>query len=171
MNRLTALGRSIFRVRGILGGAAAVATIVLGRPTLHSVAAGMPLVLGGLVLRFWAMGYIGVTARSGRIAATARIVSGPYRVFRHPLYLGNGLITAGVLLAHHVLPVWALAVAAGFVLTYGLMILTEERQLAGLPVVRPGFEVSRAVADWWAWLGGSLMLALALVRALVSAAV
>ncbi|MFO7651214.1 MAG: methyltransferase [bacterium] len=158
------MGRLLFRARGAIGAAAAVAVVALGRPTAGSVLWGLPVILAGLALRFWAMGHIGAAARSSRIGAQARVTSGPYRLLRHPLYLGNALIVAGMLVAFWVPPALAAAVAAGFVVAYWLMARAEERQLAGLPEARPGFEFNRALADWWAVLACVLMLGVALAR-------
>ena len=161
---MTRLGRLLFRARGAVGAAAAVAVAALGQPTTGSVLWGLPVILAGLALRFWAMGHIGASARSSRIGAQARVTSGPYRLLRHPLYLGNALIVAGMLVALWVPPALAAAVAAGFVVAYGLMARAEEKQLAGLPEARPGFEFGRALADWWAVLACVLMLGAALAR-------
>jgi protein-S-isoprenylcysteine O-methyltransferase Ste14 len=163
------LGASLFRLRGVIGAAAAVAVAALGRPTAGSVLWGLPVILAGLALRFWAMGHIGAAARSSRIGALARVTSGPYRLLRHPLYLGNALIVAGMLVAFWVPPALAATVAVGFVVAYGLMARAEERQLAGLPEERRRFEPGRAAADWWAWLGCAVMLGAALARAAVRA--
>lgn len=161
---MTRLGRLLFRARGAIGAAAAVAVAALGRPTTGSVLWGLPAILTGLALRFWAMGHIGAAARSSRIGAQARVISGPYRLLRHPLYFGNALVVAGMLAAFQPPPALAAAVAAGFVIAYWLMARAEEKQLAGLPEARPGFALGRALADWWAALACALMLGVALVR-------
>ncbi len=85
------------------------------------VSTGLVLVLGGLSLRSWAAG----TLRKGKGLTTV----GPYRLCRHPLYLGSLAMMAGFcLLCRHVH-------AAGPVLlsVLGLYLLTmyrEERRLA-----------------------------------------
>ncbi len=79
--------------------------------------AGMLLVFCGLMLRSWAAG----TLRKGQALTTA----GPYRLCRHPLYLGTVLLlSGGSLILPALLPGLLLAVAITWV-TMG----REERRL------------------------------------------
>ncbi len=57
------IGRFLFRWRGVIGFAAYAVVFVLARPTLESCLVGLPLVLAGLGVRFWASGYIGIEGR------------------------------------------------------------------------------------------------------------
>jgi len=79
------------------------------------------LVAAGLAVRSWASG----TLRKGKALTTW----GPYRLCRHPLYLGSVLVIAGFGL---LLPdlVNVLAVLALVAVLYGLTIVREERRLA-----------------------------------------
>jgi protein-S-isoprenylcysteine O-methyltransferase Ste14 len=79
--------------------------------------AGLVLALCGLGLRSWAAG----TLRKGQALTT----TGPYRVCRHPLYLGTALLLMGGSL---ILP----ALAPGLTLALGIIWITmrrEERRL------------------------------------------
>jgi protein-S-isoprenylcysteine O-methyltransferase Ste14 len=163
------VGRWLFRARGWIGAAAAVLVLALGRPTGISLLFGLAPVLAGLAVRFWAMGYIGRPARSAEIGGPARVVSGPYRTLRHPLYIGNLLIAVGTLLACRVPGAVTAFVLAGFVAEYGLIALAEERGLRGAPEERPAFALGRALADWWAWLGCGIVFGAVAVMALVRA--
>lgn len=160
-------GHWLFRARGWIGAAAAVLVLVLGRPTGSSILAGLVPLIAGLVVRFWAMGYIGRAARSATIGGDARVVNGPYRWLRHPLYVGNLFIVVGALLACRVPVLLAAVVLVGFLAEYGLIVRAEERRLQGVPAARPGFSLRRAMADWWAWVGCGFVLAAAAVLALV----
>jgi protein-S-isoprenylcysteine O-methyltransferase Ste14 len=71
------------------------------RPTALSIAIGITIAAGGLLLRAWACGHL----RKGKELD----VSGPYGYTRNPLYLGSFLITIGFGVASNV---WGLAVAA-----------------------------------------------------------
>jgi hypothetical protein len=82
-----------------------------------------------------------------------RIVTGPYRVLWHPLYIGNALLVAGM--------VWALRPGAWvgavvlllFCAEYALIIAAEERALTGLPLDRGArFRLARAATEWSTWL-------------------
>ena len=79
------------------------------------------LVAAGLAVRSWASG----TLRKGKGLTTW----GPYRLCRHPLYLGSVLVIAGFCL---LLPdlVNVLAVLGLVGVLYGLTIVREERRLA-----------------------------------------
>jgi protein-S-isoprenylcysteine O-methyltransferase Ste14 len=79
------------------------------------------LMLGGLLLRSWSAG----TLRKGRELTTW----GPYRLCRHPLYLGSILVMAGFCVL--IPDVWNVAVMAGLIgVSYGLTMRREERRLA-----------------------------------------
>jgi len=138
------LGRSLFRWRGAIGVLAFGVVFWLARPTFGSCLLGLPIVLVGLATRFWASGYIGIEGRVREIGGQEggvrraeegtthrRIVTGPYRIIRHPLYIGNFLLVTGMLAALRPALWLAAAVLAGFILEYGLIIAAEEKDLSG----------------------------------------
>ena len=160
----------MFRWRGAIGGAAFLALLALGRPTAAGCLQALPVIGLGLLVRFWAAGYIGrrgrvkelgqeeVVKRSSGPAADedrgkGRIVAGPYRVLRHPLYVGNALLVAGMVWALRP-SVWVGAtVLLLFGVEYALVIAAEERALAGLPLDRGArFGLARAATEWSTWL-------------------
>jgi protein-S-isoprenylcysteine O-methyltransferase Ste14 len=107
-----------YRVR--LGFVAAVAALLLSRPTTRSVALGAMIALAGEAVRIWAAGHL----EKGR-EVTA---SGPYRLTRHPLYAGSALMGFGFALASNSL--WTAAITAAYLaLTIGAAIGREEKQL------------------------------------------
>jgi uncharacterized low-complexity protein len=124
------LGRFLFRWRGVIGVAAFGVLFWLARPTFGSCFAGVPLLLAGLAVRFWASGYIGIEGRAREIGASRRIVSGPYRLLRHPLYVGNFLLVAGMLVALRPALWLGAVVMAGFVVEYAVIMVEEERYLS-----------------------------------------
>lgn len=160
------LVRRLARYRVRLGFIAAAAALWLARPTSTSLAAGAAIAVAGEGLRIWAAGHL----EKGR-EVTA---SGPYRLSRHPLYLGSALIGAGFAVASASLPAAALVVAY-LALTYGAAIRSEEAHLtekfgAAYPEYRDGrlaqadrhFSLQRAIKnrEYRAALGLLLMLAL-----------
>ena len=160
------LVRQLARYRVRLGFIAAAAALWLARPTSTSLAAGAAIAVGGEGLRIWAAGHL----EKGR-EVTA---SGPYRLSRHPLYLGSALIGAGFAVASASLPAAALVVVY-LALTYGAAIRSEEAHLtekfgAAYPEYREGrsaqaerrFSLQRAMRnrEYRAALGLLLMLAL-----------
>lgn len=93
------------------------------RPTLPSLAAGIPLSLCGLALRAWAAGHLAKNAQLAR--------SGPYAWIRNPLYVGTLLVAAGLVLASRSIGLGILF-AAVFGLIYLPVIQLEEQHLRGL---------------------------------------
>ncbi|MDQ3487207.1 MAG: hypothetical protein M3468_05660 [Acidobacteriota bacterium] len=94
------------------------------------VAAGFTIFVGAKVLKYWAIGTLGVrwTFRVLVPPASALVAGGPYRVVRHPNYVAVlGELVGAALIAH--------AVVAGpvAVLVFGVLILlrirVEERAL------------------------------------------
>ena len=158
--------RELARYRVRLGFLAAAGALWLARPTAPSLASGAAIAVAGEGLRIWAAGHL----EKGR-EVTA---SGPYRLSRHPLYLGSALIGAGFAVASASLPAAALVVAY-LVLTYGAAIRSEEAHLtekfgAAYPEYREGrstqadrrFSLQRVVRnrEYRAALGLLVMLAL-----------
>ncbi len=112
--------RVLARYRVALGGLMAVLTAWLARPTPRSLALGLGLIVAGEWLRVWAAGHV---EKSREVTS-----SGPYRVTRHPLYLGSTLLGVGFALAANHL--WlGLAVVAYLVATLGAAIRAEEAHL------------------------------------------
>ncbi len=85
----------VFKNRGALLAAPAVALAALGKPSAFSVAAGLPIAIAGELLRCWAVGYSGVTTRGDAVEAPKLVSAGPYAYVRNPLYVGNFLTAAG----------------------------------------------------------------------------
>jgi len=181
------LGRLLFRWRGVIGVLAFGVVFWLARPTFGSCLLGVPFLLAGLAVRFWASGYIGIEGRVHKIGARQRLVSGPYRLLRHPLYIGNFLLVAGMLVA--LLPaLWlGVVVLAGFIVEYGMIVAAEEAELAGLgrnancrmqnargkmgegegrEADGESFSLSRAMCEWRTWVVTGVAWGLAVVKAL-----
>lgn len=101
----------------ILGGA----YLILARPTLMSLALGIPVAFVGVLVRGWASGHI---SKNEKLAT-----GGPYAHTRNPLYFGSFLIAAGFALAVH----WSmlLLVIAFFVLIYAPTMERERKNISG----------------------------------------
>ena len=184
------LGRFLFRWRGLIGLVAFGVVFWLARPTFGSCLLGVPFLIAGLAVRFWASGYIGIEGRAGEIGAKQRIVCGPYRLLRHPLYIGNFMLVAGMLGALRP-AVWIGAVVlVGFVVEYALIISAEEEDLTlkgsrgqgvkgsseELREAASGrreaegesFSARRALVEWRTWVVTVVGCGLALLKALVA---
>src|SRR6476659_6007866 len=85
------LTKTLARRRVALGFLAAVAALVLARPTPLTWWTGFVIAVAGEAVRIWAAGHLEKGSEITR--------SGPYRWTRHPLYLGSSIVAAGVVIA------------------------------------------------------------------------
>src|SRR3954468_5144285 len=85
------LAQQLARARVPLGFVFAAAVVWLAHPTFRSLAIGGMVALAGEGIRVWAAGHL----EKGREITQ----SGPYRLTRHPLYVGSSLIGAGMAIA------------------------------------------------------------------------
>ena len=92
----------------------------LARPSVLSLATGLPLAIAGLLLRAWAAGHL---EKNIRLATT-----GPYAWVRNPLYLGTLFTASGFVIASR-RPVLAVLFALVFVLVYLPAVRLEEEYL------------------------------------------
>ncbi|MFO7675066.1 MAG: hypothetical protein R6X12_01935 [bacterium] len=178
-SRFEQAGRLLFRWRGLVGTVGFIVVFWFGRGTLLTWSAGLPLVVAGLALRFWAMGYIGPDARAGEVGARAYVGSGPYRWFRlnpraaagHPLYFGNLLLVVGTLVGLFPPVLLGLAVVILFLVEYVTIARAEERHLGrsfrGVARRDVRFEADRARPEWRTVLTVAVAYGLVLARALL----
>jgi len=110
----------IARLRVPLGFAFFAAAFWLASPTSATLVAGAAIALVGQALRVWAAGHI----EKGREVTR----SGPYRLMRHPLYVGSAILGLGFSVA-----AWSfgtvLLVMTYFLVTYMAAVRTEEATL------------------------------------------
>jgi protein-S-isoprenylcysteine O-methyltransferase Ste14 len=114
------LARTLARRRVSLGFLVAGITLVFARPTWRTWAVGLMVALAGECIRIWAAGHL----EKGREVTR----SGPYRLVRHPLYVGSAVIAGGVALAARDLLV-AIVIALYMGVTLAAAIRTEEGAL------------------------------------------
>jgi protein-S-isoprenylcysteine O-methyltransferase Ste14 len=79
------------RRRVAIGAAVVLIALVVSQPTWLSWAIGLVVACVGEGLRVWAAGHL----EKSREVTT----SGPYRWMRHPLYVGSGVLAAGIVVA------------------------------------------------------------------------
>jgi len=127
----------------------------------------LTLIIPGLLLRFWTTGYIGKISRAPSISADYLVVKGPYRFFRHPLYLGNFALVAGVLVALKPSLIMAFAVLLGYLIMYRLIARAETEYLeqSNPEPKETGFNIIEALSEWRTWLVTGTALGLGLLKA------
>jgi protein-S-isoprenylcysteine O-methyltransferase Ste14 len=109
--------RILARRRVPLGFVAAVVTVILAKPTPKSWLAGLLVALAGEAFRIWAAGHLEKSREVTR--------SGPYRLTRHPLYVGSSIIALGAVIAANSLVVAVMAAVYMFA-TIAAAVRTEE---------------------------------------------
>jgi len=147
------LGAWAFRQRSWLPVPLGLAVVVFRTgevPGSWPVAAGIALVVVGQLMRLWAVRHIGTISRTRTSTRQGPLImSGPFRMVRNPLYLGNWMIWTGLVLASRLL--WMLPIAwAVFALQYGTMVIWEEARLRSIF----GRQYDRYVRDVPRWLPG-----------------
>jgi protein-S-isoprenylcysteine O-methyltransferase Ste14 len=93
----TVLGFILFGVLGFLADSMFDLRITPNWPYSYI---AVPMILGGVALRFWASSTVFKTGRGTPLYSrppTALVTTGPYRFIRNPLYLGGFLIYLGIL--------------------------------------------------------------------------
>jgi protein-S-isoprenylcysteine O-methyltransferase Ste14 len=123
------LGDFLFRWRGELAIPFVVAAVALAQPLGRTFAAGLAIALAGELIRLSALRHIGPKSRrTSRSGSHAVVRSGPYAWTRNPLYLGNLLLTAGLLVAAN-RPLLCVAGVLAVFAHYWFIIGAEERAL------------------------------------------
>src|SRR6266511_1667673 len=113
----TSWARRVARARVPLGFASGIVVLWFARPTPMLLEIGLPIALIGEALRIWAAGHL---EKSREVTQ-----SGPYRWFRHPLYVGSSVMGAGLAVAAGSVLV-TLLVLTYLVATVGAAVRTEE---------------------------------------------
>ena len=108
------------RRRVAIGFIAGMAALWLAQPTPRTLAVGAVIAACGELMRIWAAGHL----EKGREVTS----SGPYRLTRHPLYMGSTVIGVGLAIAAASVIV-AMLVAAYLAITLSAAIMTEEAHL------------------------------------------
>ena len=112
--------RRIARLRVPLGFLFGIVALWLATPTFTTLMWGTVVALTGEMVRIWAAGHL----EKGREVTR----SGPYRVTRHPLYLGSTLIGIGLTIA--AANIWVASIVLAYLaVTLTAAIRTEEAHL------------------------------------------
>ena len=120
-----------FRNRGYTPIPLAIIILTFASIKIELLPIGVILVVTGELLRLNCVRYAGGETRTLKVGASVLCSSGPFAYLRNPLYLGNVIIYAGMVLIAGGEFVWILlpATLTFFFLEYGLIISLEEETL------------------------------------------
>jgi protein-S-isoprenylcysteine O-methyltransferase Ste14 len=130
----TSWTRKLARARVPLGFVFGIVVLWLASPTPLLLLIGLPIALIGEALRVWAAGHL---EKSREVTQ-----SGPYRLFRHPLYVGSSIMGVG------------LAVAAGSVVVTLLVLIYLVMTLSAAVRTEEAFLRTRFGGDYDAYKSG-----------------
>jgi protein-S-isoprenylcysteine O-methyltransferase Ste14 len=166
------LAIALTRRRVALGFVLAALVLWLAQPTLSSLIVGAAIAAVGEGLRIWAAGHVEKSLEVTR--------SGPYRLTRHPLYLGSSVIAVGIVVAS---ASWIVAALVAIYLSTTIIaaIRAEEAHLrekfgfeydayasSAAPPMRRAFSAGRALQNREHHALAGLLVALALLALKVS---
>ena len=120
-----------FRNRGYIPIPLAIIILIFASLKIELLPIGVILVVTGELLRLNGVRYAGGETRTLKVGASVLCSSGPFAYLRNPLYLGNVIIYAGMVLIAGGEFVWILlpVTLTFFFLEYGLIISLEEETL------------------------------------------
>ena len=139
----------------------ALAIVYYARPGGLLTAVGTGLIILGEFIRLNGVRYAGGATRTRKVGAPALCTDGPYAYVRNPLYLGNIVIYAGVVLfaRGEKVPLLLLSTMAFFIFQYGLIISLEEeilREKFGESYRKYIISVPRLIPRFSPWSGRKL---------------
>jgi len=128
MGRIKSIGGFFFKWRGVLPIPWIILYIFFARPNIYSIIVGSIIFIYGEGIRLWANTHIGPASRAGSIGADALITKGPYSFVRHPIYMGNILMSAGEIIASFALFPYQLGLIIIFPIIYYILISNAEEE-------------------------------------------
>lgn len=108
-----------------------VAALIGAETTPVSYISGLFLLFSGEALRIWSVRYAGSATRTtGQVGADELVTNGPFGHVRNPLYIGNFLLSLGILIAAWPwMPWFGLGFVLLYALQYGSIVSLEEQFL------------------------------------------
>ena len=128
---LADVGRWFFRFRSFTPVPLALMAIAGAELRGKALLPGILMTIVGAAVRLWAVTWIGPESRTTDDSPPPRrVVGGPYAMLRHPLYLANGLLSAGLLVFSGAFwPRLQICFPFLWLLQYGPVILWEEESI------------------------------------------
>lgn len=137
---LIQLGEILFKFRAWIAVPFFILLVILSKPG-HIKIIPYFIIFIGLIIRFWAAGYIGKKARATNFSTGCWIINAPYKYLKHPLYVGNFFLVLGVVLLFNPARWFAVLVMVLFLLVYTFIIMSESNYLKDLPKTKAHFRL------------------------------
>ena len=132
---LPTIGKSLFRLRSGTPVPLAIWIIARSHLSFRTLVSGLPTVAVGLLFRMWSVAWIGPDSRTRSVDRPEhRVTGGPYRFVKHPLYVANGILSEGLVIASGAGRPWLpILFPLIWFLQYGPIMAWEESQVSDLP--------------------------------------
>ncbi len=108
-----------------------IAVLILAEPTAQTLIAGFIIALLGESIRIWGVRHAGgATRTTSGAGASSLITHGPFAYVRNPLYVGNFLLSGGLVIMSWAWMPWMLLIfLVMFALQYSMIVSLEEEEL------------------------------------------
>ena len=136
-------GEFLYRCRAVIAVPFFVILVVFSIPAQLQILSCI-FILGGLLIRIWAAGYIGLDARASKFASQYLITNGPFQYLKHPLYTGNLFLVLGVTILFNPPVLLAALLVVLFVMEYSIIICSEINYLKNLSGRKVKFKLRNA---------------------------
>ena len=137
---LIQIGQLLYKFRAVIAVPFFILLVILSRPGYIKIIPYF-IIFIGLIIRFWAAGYIGKKARATSFSTGCWIINAPYKYLKHPLYAGNFFLVLGIVLLFNPAIWFAVLVMVLFLLVYTLIIMSESNYLKDLPRTKAHFKL------------------------------
>jgi len=137
---LIQIGQLLYKFRAWIAVPFFILLVILSRPG-HIKIIPYFIIFIGLIIRFWAAGYIGKKARATNFSTGCWIINAPYKYLKHPLYVGNFFLVLGVVLLFNPAIWFAVLIMVLFLFVYTLIIMSESNYLKDLPKTKAHFKL------------------------------
>lgn len=145
-NSIVTLGKILYRYRAAIAVLFFLLLVLSGQTPRYGFIPYV-IVLLGLAVRFWAAGYVGKAARAASFKTTYRVVNGPYKYLKHPLYMGNFFLVIGVIFLFNPPFPHTFLFIAFFLIEYAIIAVSEMHYVHTLTKKTSHFSIGRALSE------------------------
>jgi len=124
------VGKTLYKYRSFTPLPLIIALLIFAHPGIITIISGFLISLFGEILRLISVAYTGLTTRSKNVQSNILVTNGPYGIVRNPIYMGNLLLSFGIVISAHTFFPWFIIIfAVLFAVQYFFIIRFEEKFL------------------------------------------